>query len=100
MLGILGAVIGAVVALGLMGAFISFTGFRFPYMGTIEGAIIGFGARSMYRGTSSTLGAMAAVVACLSIALTYLLFFHNPAILLRGLISMVIGVIIAFRIAS
>jgi hypothetical protein len=99
-LGILGALIGAGVAIGLMGAFIMFTGFRFPYLGTVEGALIGFGARLLYRGTSSTLGAMSALVAFLTIALTYLLFFNIIAVLLGGLISMAVGVMIAFKVAS
>jgi hypothetical protein len=99
-LGIIGALIGAMVGIGLMAAFIMFTHFRFPALGTVEGALIGFGARLFYRGTSSTLGAMCAVVAFFTIIGTYLLFFNIIIILLSGVISLLIGVSIAFKVAS
>ena len=56
LLGTLGALGGAVVAAGLMTAFVMFTGFKFPLMGTVMGAIIGFGARLGYKGTVHDLG--------------------------------------------
>jgi hypothetical protein len=99
-LGILGAIIGAVVAFALMGGFTEFTGMKFPLLGTVEGAIIGFGARLLYRGTSSTLGAMSAAVAFFTIILTFFFFFSIITILLSGVISLLVGVSIAFKVAS
>jgi hypothetical protein len=100
MLGVVGALLGAIVAVALMGGFTAFTGMRFPLLGTAEGAIIGLGARLMYRGTSSTLGAMCAAVAFVTIITTFLLFFSVISIVLSGVISLLIGVSIAFRVAS
>lgn len=99
-LGILGAVIGAALAIALMGGFTMFTGMKFPLLGTVEGAIIGFGARLLYRGTSSTLGAMSAAVAFITIICTFLLFFNIITVMLSGVISLLVGVSIAFKVAS
>jgi hypothetical protein len=100
LLGIVGALLGAVVAVGLMVAFTMFTGMKFPLLGTVEGAIIGFGARLLYRGTSSTLGAMSAAVAFVTIIATFLLMFNIISILMSGVISLLVGVSIAFKVAS
>ena len=100
MLGILGALIGAVVAVALMVGFYMFTGFKFPLTGTLMGAVIGFGARFMYRGTSSSLGGVAAAVAFITILGTLYFMFGLFAVLLTGFVSLVIGVGLAFKIAS
>ena len=99
-LGIVGAVLGAVVGIVLMVGFTMLTGFRFPFVGIAAGAIIGFGARLMYRGTDSTLGLMAAVVALVTILGTFLLMFNIFSIMYTGVISLMIGVRLAWRIAS
>jgi hypothetical protein len=96
-MGILGALIGAVIAAGLMYGFFELTGFKFPLTGTLMGAIIGYGARLMYKGTSSSLGGMAAAVALLTIAGTMYFMF---GILLSGIISLIVGTGFAFKIAS
>jgi hypothetical protein len=99
LLGIVGACVGAVVAVGLMVGFTMFTHFRFPLLGTVMGAIIGFGARFMYRGTDTTLGAMAAVVAFFAIGGTLYFLFGIIGMLLC-MVSLIIGVGMAFKIAS
>src|SRR6185437_13353089 len=67
-MGILGAVLGAIVAVVLMVGFTEFAGFRFPLLGTGMGVIIGFGARLLYKGTSSSLGAVSAGISFVTIA--------------------------------
>jgi hypothetical protein len=99
-LGILGALIGAVVAVALMVGFFMFTGFKFPLTGTLMGAVIGFGAKLMYRGTSSSLGGVAAAVAFVTILGTLYFMFGLFAVLLTGFVSLVVGVALAFKIAS
>jgi hypothetical protein len=98
--GIAGAFLGAAVALALMAGFTMLTGMKFPLLGTVEGAIIGFGARLLYKGTSSTLGAMSAGVAFLTIIGTFLMMFDIFSILLSGVISLLVGVSVAFKIAA
>jgi hypothetical protein len=99
LLGIAGALLGAAVAVGFMVGTHVFFGFSFPMFGTIMGAIIGFGARLFYRGTSSTLGAMAALVAFVTVGATLFLMFGILGILF-SLISLVVAVVFAFKIAS
>lgn len=98
-LGTVGALLGAVVAVGFMVGSHIILGFSFPIFGTVMGAIIGFGARLMYRGTDSTLGGMAALVAFITIGATLYLMFGILGILF-SLVSLVIGVAMAFKIAS
>jgi hypothetical protein len=100
MLGVVGAILGAVVAVALMVGFTMFTGMRFPLIGTVMGAIIGFGARLMYRGTDSTLGFMSAGVAFVTIVGTFLLMFNIISILMSGVISLMVGVTMAWKVAS
>jgi hypothetical protein len=99
MLGTLGAFVGAVVAVVLMVSASMFLGFRFPLFGTIMGAIIGFGAKLFYRGTDSTLGGMAAVVALITISATLYLMFGVLGMTF-SFVSIIIGVAMAFKIAS
>lgn len=99
LLGIVGAFLGAAVAVGFMVGSHVFFGFSFPLFGTIMGAIIGFGARLMYHGTDSTLGGMAAAVALVTIAATLFLMFGIIGMAF-SLMSLVIGVGAAFKIAS
>jgi hypothetical protein len=99
MLGILGAVIGAIVAIACMVGFYLATGLKFPLTGTLMGAVIGYGARLMYKGTSSSLGGVSAAVALVTIPSTLFLLF-GPAALVLGLLSILVGTGMAFRIAS
>lgn len=99
-MGTVGALLGALVAVGLMYGFAVFAGFRFPLMGTLMGAIIGFGARLMYHGTDSSLGGIAAAIAFVTIGGTLFFMFGLFGVLLSGFITMVVGVGMAFKIAS
>ena len=58
-MGIVGAVLGAALGAGLMYGFFVWAHFRFPMMGTCIGALAGLGARTLAKGTESTLGAIA-----------------------------------------
>lgn len=98
-MGIVGAILGAIVAVALMVGFTMLTQFRFPLLGTVMGVIIGFGARLLYRGTDYTLGIMCAVVAFFTIGATLFLMFGILGILFSS-ISLVIGMGMAFKIAS
>jgi hypothetical protein len=100
LLGVLGCVIGAVVAVALMYGFYMFTGFKFPLTGTLMGAIIGYGGRLAYKGTSSALGGVAAAIAFLTILGTLFFMFGLFSVLLSGFVSLVIGVGMAFKLAS
>jgi hypothetical protein len=97
-LGILGAVIGAVVGAGLMYGFFAMTDFRFPLMGTAIGALTGLGARILARGTDMTLGAIAGSIAFLATGGT--LYFMFGDIAAAFILSMIVSVILAFKIAG
>jgi hypothetical protein len=99
-LGIVGALVGALVAAALMAGFTMLTGMKFPLLGTVEGLMIGFGARLFYKGTSSTLGAVSAAVAFFTIAGTLFFLFDIFSVLLTGVISLLVGVSMAFKVAS
>lgn len=99
LLGIVGALLGAAIAVGLMVGFTAFTGQRFPILGTVMGAIIGFGARLLYRGTDMTLGAMSAAVALITIGGTLFAMFGVFG-LLFSTISIIVGTMFAFKVAS
>jgi hypothetical protein len=74
-LGILGAVLGAALGAGLMYGFYTWAQFRFPLMGTCIGALVGLGARMLARGTDTTLGAIAGLIALISTAgVLYLMY--------------------------
>jgi len=97
-LGILGAIIGAVVGGGLMFGISVLIGFKFPLMGTCIGALTGLGARILYKGTDSSLGAVAAVVALVATAGTMFLLFGFVSV--GFIFSMIASVYFAYRIAS
>jgi hypothetical protein len=98
-LGVVGAFIGAVVAVVLMVGFTEFTHLKFPLMGTVMGAIIGFGARLMYRGTDSNLGAMAAAVSLISVGSTLFFLFGTNG-MISSLVSVIFAVMFAFKASS
>jgi hypothetical protein len=97
-LGILGAVLGAVLGAGLMYGFFELAGFRFPIMGVCIGALTGFGARILARGTDMTLGIISGCVALLSTSATLYLMFGDIAGLF--IISILISVSVAYKIAG
>ena len=97
-MGVLGAFIGSAVGGGIMLAVSIWMGFRFPLLGAGIGFGTGYLARVMARGVDSSLGAIAAVFAVLSTALTlYLIYGVFPIICL---ISVAVSASAAFRTAS
>lgn len=96
--GIFGALIGAGVGCGLMFAFWLWAHFRFPLMGIAVGAAAGYGARWLARGTDTTLGIIAAVIAGSSVTGTYVMMYGGFA--LFSIISIVICTGVAYRAAS
>ncbi|MGA2787801.1 MAG: hypothetical protein ABSF60_09770 [Verrucomicrobiota bacterium] len=98
MLGVLGAILGAALGAGLMYGFFLLTDARFPLMGTGIGALSGLGARILARGTDTSLGVIAALVALLSTAGTLYLMFGDMAGMF--VISMVVSVTFAYKIAG
>lgn len=97
-LGILGAFLGSAVGGALIYGFFLWAHFRFPLTGTIIGLLSGFGARTLARGTDTILGVVAGVFALASVVGVFFLIYGDFFIL--GIISMVICVGIAYRIAS
>ena len=78
--GILGAVLGTGVGCGLMFAFWLWAHFRFPLMGVAVGAAAGYGARWLARGTETTMGIIAAVIAGASVTGTFVLMYGDFAL--------------------
>lgn len=97
-LGILGAVVGAGLGAGLMYGFFDLVGFRFPLMGVGIGALAGYGARLLGRGTDATLGIIAAVLAVAANAGTLYLIYGEFEFIY--LISLAVGGWFAYRLAS
>jgi len=97
-LGILGAFIGALVGSGLVYGFWLWAGFRFPLSGIAIGALAGYGARWIGRGTHTTLGIIAGALALLAIVGTFYLIYGEFFIF--GIVSIVICVGVAYRAAS
>jgi hypothetical protein len=97
-LGILGAVLGAGLGAGLMYGFYVWADFRFPFMGTCIGALAGIGARILYKGTDTTLGVIAAVIAVLVTSGT--LFFMYGDLAAMFVLSIAVSGFFAYRVAS
>ena len=97
-LGILGAFLGAALGGGLVYGFFLLAGFRFPLSGVAIGALAGYGARLMARGTHTTLGMIAGAFSLLSIVGVFFLIYGGFFIF--GIISIVISVGVAYRLAS
>jgi hypothetical protein len=96
--GIGGALLGAGLGAGLMYGFFELIGFRFPLMGVGIGALAGYGARRMGRGTDSTLGVIAAGLALAANAGTLYLMYGDFVFVYA--ISLAVGAWFAYRIAS
>jgi hypothetical protein len=97
-LGILGAVLGAGLGAGLMFGFFLLVHFRFPWLGLGIGALSGYGARLLGRGTETVLGVITAGIALLSVGGTlYLIYGEIPVI---NILSMIVSVSVAYRLAS
>lgn len=97
-LGVAGAFLGAAIGIVVMYGFFMWTGFKFPLFGTGVGAMTGYGARLLARGTDNTLGVIAAVVAAAAVATGLYAMFGEFT--LPNIISMVVGVTFANRFAA
>ena len=97
-MGIVGAVLGAAVGAGLMYGFFAWAHFRFPMMGTCIGALAGWGARTLAKGTESTLGAIAAFIALVSTFAALYLMYGGVAGLF--ILSLAVSAYFAYRIAG
>lgn len=97
-LGILGAFLGAVIGGIVVYAFFMWAGFRFPLSGVGIGALTGYGARLLGRGTDSTLGIIAGALALVTIVGVFYLMYGG--FFFFGIISIVICVGVAYRLAS
>lgn len=97
-LGILGALIGAFIGMGIMYGFYEWAGVRFPLMGIGIGVLTGYGARILFKGTDNTLGVFSGVIALLAVVGTlYLMYGIFP---LMNIISVAVSVSVAYRISS
>ncbi len=98
-LGVVGALAGAAVGSGILFALSIALGIRFPLFGTITGALSGFGARILYRGTDSSLGAIAAVISVIATTGSLYLLL-GPEGMMFSIISIIVSASMAWRIAS
>jgi len=97
-LGALGALIGAGVGSGLMYGFFALTDIRFPLMGTGVGLLTGLGARILFRGTDSALGAISGGVAAVAVIGTlYVMYGEFP---IMSIISVLVSISFAYKLAS
>ena len=97
-LGIAGAFAGAALGAVLMIAFYEWVGFRFPLTGVGIGALSGYGARLLGRGTHTTLGIVSGLLAFLSIMGVF--YWMYGEFVIFNIISIVICVGVAYRLAS
>ena len=97
-LGILGAVLGACVGIGLMYGFYAMVGFRFPLLGVGIGALTGLGGRKLFKGTDHSLGLICGGIALASVVATLYLMYGEFPIL--NIISVVVSVSAAYRISA
>jgi len=67
-------------------------------MGTGIGALVGLGARLLYKGTDTTLGIIAGCIALLATAGTLYLIYGDVAGIF--IISMIVSVSFAYKIAG
>ncbi len=97
-LGILGAFLGAVLGAGLMIGFAKATGFRFPLLGVGIGALTGYGAKLLFKGSDNTLAIISGGIALVSVVGTLLVIYGDfPPI---NIISVIVSVSVAYRIAA
>jgi hypothetical protein len=97
-LGILGALLGAGLGVGLMYGFYALAGFRFPLLGIGIGALTGYGAKLLFKGTDSVLGYISGTIALIAVVGTlFLMYGEFPVV---SIISVIISVSVAWRISS
>lgn len=97
-LGILGAFLGAVVSGALVYGFFKMVGFRFPWSAIGIGALTGYGARLLGRGTDRKLGIIAAALSLVTIVGVFYSMYGN--LFLFEIVSIIISVGVAYRFAS
>ena len=81
-----------------MFAFYAFAGFRFPLLGVGIGILTGYGARLLFKGTDSTLGIISGAIALAAVVATLFLMYGTFPLL--SIISVVVSVSLAYRIAA
>jgi hypothetical protein len=96
--GILGALLGAGLGIGAMFAFYNFAGCRFPLLGVGIGILTGLFARMLFKGTDTTLGWISGGIALVAVVATLFLMYGSFPLL--SIISVGVGVSVAYRIAS
>jgi hypothetical protein len=97
-LGILGAVLGAGVGVGVMFGFFLLVGFRFPLLGVGTGCLTAFGARLLYRGGEHRLGMISGGIALVAVIGTLYLMYRELPIF--NIISVILSATTAYKIAS
>lgn len=97
-LGIVGAVIGAAIGIGVMYGFFEVIGFRFPLLGVGIGVLTGLGAKMLGRGIDSTLGFISGTIALVSVVGALFLMYGTFPLL--SIISALVSASVAYRISS
>lgn len=96
--GVLGALAGAILGAAAMYGFFKLTDFRFPLLGVGIGALTGYGAKLLYKGTDHTLGIVSGALAMVAVVGTLFLIYHDFPPL--NIISVVVSISVAYRIAA
>lgn len=96
--GIVGALIGAGIGVGLMFGCYSVLGFRFPLLGVGIGLLTGYGARVGFKGTDSKLGYISAALAVAAVTGTLFLMYGEFPIM--SIISVIVSASFAYRLAA
>jgi hypothetical protein len=100
-LGIFGAFLGAAIGGALVYGFFALLNFRFPLTGMAVGALAGYGARLLARGTDTTLGFIAGALALIATAgVFYLIYVEYDTLYITAIVSILIGTGVAYRLAS
>ena len=96
--GVLGALLGAAVGVGVMVAFYALAGFRFPLLGVGIGILTGYGCKRLSGGGEILLGKISGGIALAAVVGTLFLMYGEFPIL--SIVSVVISASLANRIAS
>ncbi len=96
--GILGALVGAGIGVAAMFGFYALAGFRFPLLGVGIGVLTGYGAKTLFKGTDTTLGYISGAIALGAVvASLYLMYGEFP---IMSIVSVIISAGMAYRISS
>jgi hypothetical protein len=100
-LGILGAFLGAAIGGALVYGFFALLHIRFWLTGMAVGALAGYGARLLARGTDTTLGYIAGALALVATAgAFYLIYLEYDTFYVTAAVSVLIGTGVAYKLAS